>query len=47
MRCQCLRCRENEDGYCGCESYVCIGPDGTCDQMVIPFEEKEEEQADA
>lgn len=45
MRCDVLNCRENNDGYCSCESYVSIGSDGTCSQMFITLEEKEEDAA--
>ena len=31
MRCNCIMCIENEDGYCSCPSYVTISEDGSCE----------------
>ncbi len=40
MRCDCLLCENNEDGYCLNSSYVCITEDGMCDSMLLmPKEE--------
>ena len=33
MRCDCLMCEHNEDGYCLNYSYVWITEDGMCDSM--------------
>lgn len=41
MRCNCTKCRENENGYCGAPSYVEIDEDGTCGLMLIPMEREE------
>ena len=35
MRCEVLKCRENEDGYCMASNYVTITADGECDLMTI------------
>jgi hypothetical protein len=40
MRCDCLLCENNEDGYCLNSSYVCITEDGMCDStLLMPKEE--------
>ena len=36
MRCAACDCRENENGYCGCPSYVCIDENGQCDSYYVP-----------
>lgn len=36
MRCRCITCKENENGYCTCSSYVEISEDGSCDSMLVP-----------
>lgn len=41
MRCEVLNCKENEDGYCTCASYVTITADGMCDQMYIPTDKEQ------
>ena len=41
MRCECLGCKENEGGYCGCDSYVVITEDGKCDSVVLDYEQEE------
>lgn len=43
MRCAACDCRENESGYCGCASYVCIDENGHCDSYYVPSEEAKEE----
>lgn len=35
MRCNCIMCIENEDGYCSCPSYVTISEDGSCETATI------------
>lgn len=35
MRCSVYNCRENENGYCSCSSYVQITEKGMCDCMFI------------
>ena len=39
MRCEVLKCRENENGYCSCDSYVGIDKNGECNMMFIPSED--------
>jgi hypothetical protein len=35
MRCAVLNCKENENGYCTCSSYVEIDETGSCTEMFI------------
>ena len=35
MRCAVLNCKENENGYCSCSSYVEIEEDGSCSEMFV------------
>ena len=37
MRCEVLKCRENENGYCMASSYVTITAKGECDMMDVPM----------
>lgn len=46
MRCRVLNCKENENGYCTCSSYVEIDEDGYCDSMFIPGEPEDDESED-
>lgn len=34
MRCRALECRENENGYCTCDSYIEIDETGQCDMFL-------------
>ena len=33
MRCAAINCKENTDGYCGCDSYVTIDSEGKCESF--------------
>lgn len=33
MRCDCEVCRNNEDGYCLCGSYIRLDENGVCTDM--------------
>lgn len=35
MRCAVLKCKENQNGYCSCSSYVEIDESGSCSEMLI------------
>ena len=39
MRCEVLKCRENENGYCMISNYVTITSAGECDSVDIPSSE--------
>lgn len=41
MRCEVLKCRENENGYCMIDNYVTITADGECDSISIPMTDSE------
>lgn len=47
MRCEVLKCRENEDGYCMASSYVTITANGECDMMDVPMTQESEDKQDA
>ncbi len=42
MRCACKNCINNEDGYCAISSYVQIEQDGTCSEIDVREEGKDE-----
>ena len=46
MRCEVLKCRENENGYCMASSYVTITADGECDSIDVPTIVEGDEYAD-
>ena len=43
MYCRVNGCKNNNDGYCEIASYIIIQEDGTCDNMLIISEDKEDE----
>ena len=43
MRCSCLKCVHNTDGYCECSSYIEIDENGECDSMWIIAEKEDDE----
>lgn len=47
MRCEALKCRENENGYCMVSSYVTITAEGECDMMDVPTTQESEDKQDA
>lgn len=45
MRCECLKCQENEDGYCGCgDGVVGIDENGVCNCLWIRAEDEEAQE---
>ena len=42
MRCNCLKCINNDDGYC-CAS-IEIDEDGECDSLLIPDDRGDDEK---
>lgn len=47
MRCRVYNCKENENGFCCCSSYVEINENGECDSMYVPAEADNETNEDA
>ena len=43
MRCEVKDCINNVNGYCDTENYITIQEDGSCDSMVVPLGDKEDE----
>ena len=41
MRCECYKCRENNDGFCLCSNYITIDVNGQCDSMYIPVDKED------
>lgn len=46
MRCDCVKCENNEDGYCETGSYVRIDENGFCESMLISSDVKEPKNAE-
>lgn len=34
MRCKAYNCKENDNGYCSCDSYVTIDEEGCCEEYL-------------
>lgn len=43
MRCRCLECINNEDGYCGCYDPIEIDENGECDCLWILTDREDDE----
>ena len=43
MRCEVYKCRNNDYGYCMCDSYVTIESDGTCSEIHLDVESNDED----
>ena len=43
MYCRVNGCKNNNDGYCEIASYIIIQEDSSCDSMVVPLGDKEDE----
>lgn len=44
MRCNCLKCVHNIDGFCECSSYIEIDKNGECDSMWILIDREDDEK---
>lgn len=42
MRCNCLKCVHNIDGFCECSSYIEIDKNGECDSMWILIDREDD-----
>ena len=45
MRCNCLKCVHNIDGFCECSSYIEIDKNGECDSMCILIDRDDDKTA--